>query len=178
MAEQATILASTQAEEAFVSRMLDAAAYPHPAADLQMIETHLSWVFLAGEFAYKVRKPVTLDFVDFSTLRARQIDCEEECRLNRRLAPTLYVGVVPISLDPATGAIRVNGQGAPCEYAVCMRRFSQQDVLSAVAHDGRLGPKEIDALADLIADFHATAPVASSSSDDGTPSSIRRTLED
>lgn len=178
MAEQAAILASTQAEEAFVSRMLDAEAYPHPAADLQMIETHLSWVFLAGEFAYKVRKPVKLDFVDFSTLRARQIDCEEECRLNRRLAPRLYVGVVWISRDPATGALRINGQGTPCEYAVCMRRFSQQDVLSAVAHDGRLGPKEIHTLADLIADFHATAPVASSSSDDGTPSSVRRTLED
>ncbi|MDF6809527.1 hypothetical protein NLR01_24625, partial [Escherichia coli] len=148
--------------------MLDAAAYPHPAADLQMIETHLSWVFMAGEFAYKVRKPVKLDFVDFSTLRARQIDCEEECRLNRRLAPALYLGVVPISNDPATGGIRVNGQGTPGEYAVCMRRFAQQDVLIALARDGRLRPKEIDALADLIADFHATAPVASASSDDGT----------
>lgn len=178
MAEHATIPAGTQTEQAFVGRMLGAAAYPHPSAGLQMIETHLSWVFLAGEFAYKVRKPVKLDFVDFSTLRARQIDCEEECRLNRRLAPRLYVGVMPISYDPATGAIRVNGQGTPCEFAVCMRRFAQQDVLSAAAHDGRLGPKEIDALADLIADFHTTAPVAGSDSDDGTPSSIRRTLED
>ncbi|MET3444829.1 AAA family ATPase [Ralstonia sp. 1138] len=178
MAEQATILASTQAEEAVVSRMLDAAAYPHPAADLQMIETHLSWVFLAGEFAYKVRKPVKLDFVDFSTLSARRIDCEEECRLNRRLAPSLYVGVVPISHDPVTGAIHVNGQGVPDEYAVCMRRFAQQDVLNVVARDGRLRPGEVDALADLVADFHATAPVAGAGSDDGTPSAIRRTLED
>lgn len=93
MAEQATTNPCAQPAEALVSRMLDAAAYPHPAADLQMIETHLSWVFLAGEFAYKVRKPVKLDFVDFSTLLARQIDCEEECRLNRRLAPALYLGV-------------------------------------------------------------------------------------
>ena len=178
MAEQAATNPCTQSAEALVSRMLDAAAYPHPAADLQMIETHLSWVFLAGEFAYKVRKPVKLDFVDFSTLLARQIDCEEECRLNRRLAPALYLGVVPISNDPATGAIRVNGQGTPGEYAVCMRRFAQQDVLIALARDGRLRPKEIDALADLIADFHATAPVASASSDDVTPSGIRRTFED
>ncbi|MFS2106490.1 bifunctional aminoglycoside phosphotransferase/ATP-binding protein [Ralstonia sp. Ralssp135] len=158
--------------------MLEPASYPHPAADLQMIETHLSWVFLAGEFAYKVRKPIKLDFVDFSTLRARQIDCEEECRLNRRLAPALYLGVVPISHDPATGRICVSGQGTPCEYAVCMRRFAQQDLLSAMAHDGRLRAGEIDALADLIADFHATAPVCASGSDDGTPASIRRTLED
>ncbi|GCB05159.1 hypothetical protein PSUB009319_27900 [Ralstonia sp. SET104] len=178
MAEQATTIARTQPADALVTRMLEAAAYPHPAADLQMIETHLSWVLLAGEFAYKVRKPIKLDFVDFSTLRARQNDCEEECRLNRRLAPALYLGVVPISLDPATGAIRVNGQGTPCEYAVCMRRFAQQDVLSALAHDGRLRPEEIDALADLIADFHATAPVCGPGSDDGTPASIRRVLED
>jgi len=178
MAEQATTIPCTQPAEALVARMLEAAAYPHPAADLQMIETHLSWVFLAGEFAYKVRKPIKLDFVDFSTLRARQIDCEEECRLNRRLAPALYLGVVPISRDPATGAIRVNGQGVPCEYAVRMRRFAQQDVLSALAHDARLRPEEIDALADLIADFHATAPVARAGSDAGTPASIRCTLED
>lgn len=65
MAEQAATNPCTQSAEALVSRMLDAAAYPHPAADLQMIETHLSWVFLAGEFAYKVRKPVKLDFVEF-----------------------------------------------------------------------------------------------------------------
>ncbi|CAJ0800015.1 hypothetical protein LMG19083_03383 [Ralstonia psammae] len=178
MDEQATTIPCRQPAEDLVARLLEAAAYPHPAADLQMIETHLSWVFLAGEFAYKVRKPVKLDFVDFSTLRARHTDCEEECRLNRRLAPALYLGVVPISQDPATGAIRIDGQGTPCEYAVCMRRFAQQDVLSTVAHDGRLRPSEIDALADLIADFHATAPVANPSAEDGTPSSIRRTLED
>ena len=178
MAEQATTIPCTQPAEALVTRMLEAAAYPHPAADLQMIETHLSWVFLAGDFAYKVRKPIKLDFVDFSTLRARQIDCEEECRLNRRLAPALYLGVVPISHDPATDAIRVNGQGVPCEYAVRMRRFAQQDVLSTLAHDSQVRPEEIDALADLIADFHATAPVARAGSDAGTPASIRRTLED
>lgn len=178
MAEQATTIPCSQPPEALVTRMLEAASYPHPAADLQMIETHLSWVFLAGEFAYKVRKPIKLDFVDFSTLRARQFDCEEEWRLNRRLAPALYLGVVPISHDPATGGLHVSGQGTPCEYAVCMRRFAQQDLLSALARDGRLRAREIDALADLIADFHATAPVCGSGSDDGTPASIQRTLED
>lgn len=176
MAEHAPTLPRTPPTEALVTGMLEAAAYPHPAADLQMIETHLSWVFLAGEYAYKVRKPIKLDFVDFSTLHARQIDCEEECRLNRRLAPALYLGVVPISQDTATGAVRVNGQGSPCEYAVRMRRFAQRDVLSAMAHEGRLGADEIDALADRIAAFHAAAPVCTPNSDDGTYASIRRTL--
>ena len=178
MVEQAPPPSSAPPDQALVTSMLEAAAYPHPAADLQMIETHLSWVFLAGEFAYKVRKPVKLDFVDFSSLAARQTDCEEECRLNRRLAPALYLGVVPISHHPVTGAICVNGQGMPFEYAVCMRRFAQQGVLSAMARNRRIRPPMIDALADLIADFHATAPVADSSADDGTPSSIRHTLED
>lgn len=178
MAEQATPTSFSQPNQALINRMLEAAAYPHSAADLQMIETHLSWVFLAGEFAYKVRKPVKLDFVDFSSLAARQADCEEEYRLNRRLTSDLYLGVVPISHDSATGAVHVNGQGKPIEYAVRMRRFAQQDVLSAMALDGRLGPHEIDAMADLIADFHTAAPIANPSADDGTPSSIRRTLED
>ena len=178
MGEQANRISFDPPAQGLVNRMLEAAAYPHPAADLHMIETHLSWVVLAGKFAYKVRKPVKLDFVDFSSLAARQTDCEEECRLNRRLAPALYLGVVPISHDPATGAIRVNGQGTPFEYAVCMRRFAQQDVLSAMARDRRLGPREIDTLADVIADFHAIAPVSGASADDGTPSGIWRTLED
>ncbi|MCO5398870.1 AAA family ATPase [Ralstonia soli] len=178
MAEQALPTPSARPAQALLAGMLEAAAYSHPAADLQMIETHLSWVFLAGDFAYKVRKPVKLDFVDFSSLAARQIDCEEECRLNRRLAPALYLGVVPITQDAATGAIHVNGQGRPIDYAVRMRRFAQHDVLKARADDGRLGPQDMDALADLIADFHATAPVATPCADDGMPASIRRTLED
>ncbi|WP_296225664.1 AAA family ATPase [Ralstonia sp. UBA689] len=169
---------TSQDAEALVAGMLDAAAYPHPAADLRMIETHLSWVFLAGAFAYKVRKPVTLDFVDFSSPAARQADCDTEWRLNRRLAPDLYLGVVPISRDPATGAIRVSGRGEPIEYAVCMRRFHQQDLLSTMALDRRLGPREIDSLADLIADFHRAAPLADLDTDYGTPARIQRTLED
>ncbi|MGC5887478.1 AAA family ATPase [Ralstonia pseudosolanacearum] len=158
--------------------MLKAVAYPHPASNLRMIETHLSWVFLAGAFAYKVRKPVSLDFVDFSSPASRQADCDEELRLNRRLAPDLYLGVVPISRDPVTGVIHVDGQGKPIEYAVRMRRFHQRDMLSTMALDRRLGPQEIDPLADLIADFHTTAPVTDPSTDYGTPARIRRTLED
>lgn len=173
---------ATQSAEEFVTGMLDAAAYPHPVADLRMIETHLSWVFLAGEFAYKVRKPVTLDFVDFSSPAARQADCDTEWRLNRRLAPDLYLGVVPIFHDPTSGAIRVSGrseeQGAPIEHAVRMRRFDQRDLLSTMALDRRLGPQEIDSLADLIADFHKAAPPADSDTDYGTPARIRRTLDD
>lgn len=164
--------------EALPACMLDVQAYPHPAADLRMIETHLSWVFLAGDFAYKVRKPVTLDFVDFSSPAARHTDCDVELQLNRRLAPDVYLGVVPISRDPLTGAVQVNGKGEPIEHAVCMRRFHQQDVLRTMALDRRLRSQTLDPLADLLADFHRAAPAADPNTDYGTPASIRRTLED
>ncbi len=72
-------------------------AYPHPVGAVELIETHISVVLLAGEFAYKLKKPVDLGFLDFSTLARRQFFCQEELRLNRRLAPALYLGVVPIT---------------------------------------------------------------------------------
>src|ERR687884_1812622 len=71
-------------------------AFPHPARDVRLIETHISWVILAGEFAYKLRKPVNLGFLDFSTLEQRRADCEAEVLLNRRLCPDLYLGVVDV----------------------------------------------------------------------------------
>lgn len=164
--------------EALVSSLLTAAAYPHAAGRPRLIETHLSWVFLAGEFAYKVRKPVVLDFVDFSSLAARRADCEEEWRLNHPLAPGLYLGVVPLTRDAGTGAIRVGGHGSAIDYAVRMRRFHQHDVLRAMALEHRLGPQQIDPLADLIADFHSAAPIADASTDYGTAAHVHRTLED
>jgi aminoglycoside phosphotransferase family enzyme/predicted kinase len=164
--------------EAWVTAMLEPAAYPHPAEQPRMIETHLSWVILAGDFAYKIRKPVALDFVDFTTLAARRADCEEEWRLNRTLAPGLYLGVIPITRDPATGACHVGGQGPAMEYAVRMRRFHQHDVLRAMALERRLGPAHIDPLADLVAAFHRGVPVADPSTDYGTPARIAQTLED
>lgn len=178
MAERPSPTSATQIAEALPACMLDARAYPHPATHLRMIETHLSWVFLAGAFAYKVRKPVTLDFVNFGSLAARRADCDEEWRLNRQLAPDLYLGVVPISRDAVSGAVHMNGHGEPFDYAVCMRRFHQRDVLSEMARNQQLGPETIDPLADLIADFHGAAPVAPPSSDYATPARIRRTLED
>src|SRR5687768_15541429 len=94
----------------------DPAAYPHPVERVEMIETHISWVFLAGEFAYKVKKPLRLPFLDFSTLAQRHHYCQEELRLNRRSAPEIYLDVVRIAGNPA----RVHGQGALREYAVRM----------------------------------------------------------
>ena len=79
-----------------IRKLLEPEAYPHRVHDLQIIETHISWVILTGEYAYKIKKPVTLGFLDFSSLEQRKFFCEEELRVNRRTAPELYIDIVPI----------------------------------------------------------------------------------
>jgi len=123
-----------------------------------LIETHISWVLLAGEHAFKLKKPLHLPFVDYSTLALRRRCCEEELRLNRRLAPTLYLDVVAI-----TGSLHapvIGGAGPAIEYAVRMRRFPEGALFSERLRAHRLGAAEVDACAALLARFHQDAPVA------------------
>src|SRR5689334_2948058 len=101
-----------------VQALLHPACYPHPVDHVDHIETHISDVLLTGPYAYKLKKPLDLGFLDFSTLEKRRRSCDEEIRLNRRLAPELYLGVVPITGDPAHP--RVAGAGHAIEYAVQM----------------------------------------------------------
>jgi aminoglycoside phosphotransferase family enzyme/predicted kinase len=153
-----------------IDALRTARAFPHPADDLQVLETHISWVVLAGAYAYKIRKPVDLGFVDFRGLDARRHDCDEEIRLNRRTAPALYLDVVPIVA--ADGGLVVDGAGEPLEYAVRMRRFAQDDRLDRLLAAGRLDDTLLDALADEVAAFHARCPVAGPDSPWGTPEAI------
>lgn len=125
--------------------------WPHPATGVEVVETHISYVLLAGDFAYKIKKPVDFGFLDFSTLELRQYYCEKELRLNRRLAPDLYLDVIAI-----TGTIKnpeVDGSGPVLEYAVRMRRFPSNGLLSQ--HIDRLTPELVDSLAVRVAAFHA-----------------------
>lgn len=177
---------------ALTRALMHGAAYPHAAPGVRCIETHLSRVFLAGEYAYKVRKPVRFDFVDFSTLAARRADCEEELRLNRRLAGALYLDVVPIAAV-AGGAgghedreadgntpVRLGGSGPALDYAVRMRRFAQHDLLAARVQAGNVNGAMMDALGRRLADFHADAPRCGSTdaTDYGTPARVAATLEE
>ena len=140
---------------ALVTGLRSPLCYPHPVQRVTLLETHISWVLLAGDYAYKVKKPVKLGFLDFSTLALRRRFCEEELRLNRRTAPDLYEDVVPITGSAASP--RVGGEGNVIEYAVRMRRFPQVDRLDARARHGLLKPADIDALAARIAQFHGAA---------------------
>ena len=100
-----------------VTDLQSVSAYDHAAGDVRLIQTHISYVLLAGEFAYKIKKPLDLGFLDYSTLELRRRMCEDEVRLNRRLCDGLYLGVVPITRR-ADGTHRVGGVGEPVEYAV------------------------------------------------------------
>ncbi len=140
----------------FVAALRDPACYPHPARDVEVVETHISWVLLAGEYAYKLKKPVKLPFLDFSTLAARRHFCEEELRLNRRTAPELYLDVLPV-VQTAKGP-SLAGAGAPLDYALRMRRFPADTLADRMARAGRLGPAQVDAIARAVARFHASLP--------------------
>src|SRR5581483_1518823 len=111
-------------------------AYPFPVAGVEVRHTHVSVVFLAGPYAYKVKKPVALGFLDFSTPQRRRHFCEEEVRLNRRLAPDVYLGVVPVA-GSATG-LQVEGPGEPVEWAVKMKRLPEKATLQQYVRRGRL----------------------------------------
>ena len=112
----------------FIEALSDPAAYPEPVGAVEVRQTHISAVFLAGTHVYKVKKPVDLGFVDYSTLEKRRHFCDEEVRLNRRLAPEVYHGVVAVTRDG--GAIRVGGagEGEVVEWAVEMERRAGQRV--------------------------------------------------
>ncbi len=150
--------------------LLDPRCYPHPAPGVERIETHISWVFLAGGFAYKVKKPLSLGFLDFGTLAARKACCEEELRLNRRTAPGIYLEVVPVT--GTVDAPRIGGAGAAIEYAVKMRRFEQQALAVHLASGGGFDDAQCDALAAMVADFHAAIPVAPAESGFGEPAHV------
>jgi uncharacterized protein len=138
-----------------VSELLRPAAFPHPAPEPRLIETHISWVILAGEFVYKLRKPVDFGFLDFSTLELRRADCEAEVRLNRRLCPDLYLGVVDVV--ERDGRLSIIGPGIPVEPAVLMRRLPEAGMLPALLERGIVDNRLMDRLARRLAQFHAGA---------------------
>lgn len=124
----------------FVDALRDPRAYPHDCDKICLLETHISWVFLTGEYAYKLKKPVDFGFLDFSTLSKRHYYCEEECRCNAIFAPEIYCGVVPIVKD-IDGRFLVDVTGEVIEYAVKMRQFDTDSQLDHLLEDGRLTGK-------------------------------------
>ncbi len=142
-----------------VSELIDAvsqaAAYPFPVGAVELRQTHISVVALAGPWVYKLKKPVRLGFLDFGTLERRRHFCEEEVRLNRRLAPSVYVGVVPLTRHDKR--LRFEGEGETVEYAVKMVRLPEDATLERRLQRGAVRAEQLQALARKLADFHAAA---------------------
>lgn len=137
--------------------LADPATYGLSSERVDCIDTSISTLFLAGDYAYKLRKPIKLNFLDFSSVQLRQRDCEREIALNRRTAPALYLDVLPVTRD-AGGALSLDGKGTPIEWVVRMRRFDRAQMLDAQADRGVLTIATIERLATDIARFHAALP--------------------
>lgn len=133
-------------------------AYPYPAGEVEVLQTHISVVFLAGPHAYKIKKPVNLGFLDFSSLERRRYFCEQEVRLNRRLAADVYLGVVPVVQSGER--VRLEGQGEIVEWAVKMERLPAEGTLEHRLESGQLDNTTIQMLAGKVAAFHQSAEAA------------------
>lgn len=145
---------------AFVAHLMDPAAHRPPVAHVRLIETHISWVIIAGPYAYKIKKPVRFDFVDFSTPEQRHHFCLEELRLNRRFAPQIYLDVIDIGQQ---------------EWAVKMRAFPAQATLD---RQPSISAAQIDAIADAIWAFQHQEPPLAQASDAGTPQQVSALITD
>jgi aminoglycoside phosphotransferase family enzyme/predicted kinase len=132
-------------------------SYPEAPSSVERIETHISWVFLTDHFAYKLKKPVAYDFLDFRTPELRRAACEEEVRLNRRLAADIYLGVLPITRD-ADGRLALDGTGEAIDWVVKMKRLAAANALDRLIVAGRAKAEDAARLADRLAEFYRGLP--------------------
>ena len=138
-----------------IAALLSPEAYPHKVERVDLVQTHISYVFLAGDFVYKVKKPVDLGFLDFTTLEKRRHFCQEEVRLNRRLCPGIYLDVVPVAY--VEGTVAVDAAGAVVDYAVKMKRLPEERMMGHLLEKEAVSPEMVRALARRLAEFHASA---------------------
>lgn len=156
--------------QSLLAALQNPALFPHPVRDFQIIETHISWVLLTGDYAYKLKKPVNFGFLDFTDLAARKHYCEEELRLNQRLTEGLYLEVLPITGSETSP--QVEGTGQPIEYMLKMRQFPQSQLLNNLQANGELTHNHIDELASQIAQFHLAAPLVPDINPHGSPEAV------
>jgi aminoglycoside phosphotransferase family enzyme len=153
------LIIPTDAKVRFLS---SSEAYAHRPRTVVVKETHMSWIFVAGDRVYKLKKPVHYPFLDFRSIEAREKNCREEVRLNRRLAPDVYLGVVPLTIDE-TGRLAVAGQGEVVDWLVEMRRLPENHMLDQAILTKRLErgqTTQLDAVVHLLTKFFKTRPPA------------------
>jgi aminoglycoside phosphotransferase family enzyme len=137
-----------------VEALMKSEAYDEVPGKIELIQTHISFVFLTRNFVYKVKKAVDLGFLDFTTLEKRRFFCEKELELNRRLCEGMYLEVVPIN---RSNVIKIKGEGKPIEYAVKMKRIPQEKMMNRLLEENKVDDELIDRIAKIIAEFHSKA---------------------
>jgi aminoglycoside phosphotransferase family enzyme len=145
-----------------ISILSQPSSYHDATTAVEVIETHMSWVFLTDLFAYKLKKPVVYDYLDFSTLEARHHFCQDEVRLNRRLAATVYLGVLPMRIG-ASGRLKLSGEGEVVEWLIKMRRMPSKMALDQCIRNHTLTEKSFNRLAEKLSRFYLscrTEPVS------------------
>jgi len=150
--------------------LVEPAAYPEPTSRVELIQTHISWVFITDCFAYKVKKPVDLGFLNFTTLRRRHYYLHQELILNRRLCPDVYLEVLPITIH--RGHLRLGAKGRPVEYALKMRRLPQERMMDELAERGELKQEHLDGIIAQLVPFYAQAATGPKINNFGEPALI------
>jgi hypothetical protein len=140
----------------FIKSLLEPAVYPHKVAEVRLVQTHISYVLLAGDYVYKIKKPVDFGFLDFTTIDKRRHFCEQELELNRRLCPEIYLEVVSINLD-ADGVVVLNGAGTPVDYAVKMTRMPEERMMGKIIDAGELTDEKVGEIVDILVPFYQRA---------------------
>jgi uncharacterized protein len=159
-----------------VQALLEVKAYPETPQGVEMVQTQMSFVFLADDYVYKLKKPVNLGFLDYTTLDKRHFYCQREVELNQRLCPEVYLGVVPITEDK--GDILIAGQGKVIEYAVKMRRLPQEAMMDVLLTSNRVSPEMVISVAQKLVEFHQKAETNATISTFGDLDTITKNTEE
>jgi len=142
-------------QKSIIKALMDPTAYDEEVDYIRLLQTHISYIFLTGRYAYKIKKPVNFGFLDFTTLEKRKFYCEEELRLNRRLCGDMYIAVLPITLSG--DLVKINGSGRIVEYAVKMRELPQETLMTELLKKDKVDMNVMDEIARILSDFHRKA---------------------
>lgn len=154
----------------FIQHLLNPTAYPHEVAEVKLVQTHISYVLLAGDFVYKIKKPVDFGFLDFTNLDKRKHFCEQELLLNRRLCPSLYLGLVSINQDG--DQLSLDGPGEAIEYGVKMDRMPEEKMMGNIISTGQITANMLDEIVDILVPFYEKADDTNEIKEFGTAKSV------
>jgi len=138
-----------------VKALLQSQAYPHKSQEIELVQTQMSYIFLTGEYVYKIKKPVNLGYLDYTTLKKRHFFCHQELNLNKRLCPSAYLAVVPIVEEKTE--LRIEGRGKAIEYAVKMKQLPRDRMMDVLLPRGQVTLEMVARVAEKLVDFHERA---------------------